>query len=685
MTTHMPQTRNLITATTDISRPAKSSCSSSALALKPWPAPMIESKGDYREEAYLEDFIGGPLYQDQKELPSLPVPNLENTLSSFLPTALPLAKNEDEAKHLIKKSERFMLEVKGLQEKLIERKEINMSDSSWLQHWWNTVGYLQVRDPIVVNVSYFFHFIDDGTLPILANQSSRSLDGKHLGVLRAASILHSSADFRKQVCSGSYPQQRMGRNEPKTPLCSVAFKYMFNSCRVPHRVQDTYKIYDPSLHKHCIVARKGLFFSVDFLDDVGDALPVQELEERLQKCVILADENVHLPKFGWCTSSDRDSWADARSEMLRIGGGGMAKDIEKIESSALMICLDDEAPVSRKQCGDIFWTGGLSSGHNRWFDKSIQIMCANNGKAGLIGEHSMMDGMPMVCYADHVTRNTYSDAINKSGVEMSLAKGGVEILFQSCVDSNVFNNSKLPEMISKANQHFIQLVSDHELNVQSFQGYGSNGIKKMGYSPDAFVQMAIQLAIYRLLGKQVGTYEATQVRPYLHGRTETTRTISPDSAAFVKRMGTRANFCDDVPSRVEKKAYLRKAVETHMNYITKAAKGHGVDRHFLGLSMMVDGGEQMPELYSDPLFVRSKTWRVSTSNLSHPRFDNWGFGEVVSNGVGIGYAIKRRSCVFNITALKENRWTEKLCHLLEEALIEMEFINSDDQTHISRL
>ena len=75
--------------------------------------------------------------------------------------------------------------------------------------------------------------------------------------------------------------------------------------------------------------------------------------------------------------------------------------------------------------------------------------------------------------------------------------------------------------------------------MQSFQGYGSNFIKKAGFSPDAYVQMAIQVATYRLFGKQCATYESTQVRPYLHGRTETTRSVSPASAAFVDRMGLR--------------------------------------------------------------------------------------------------------------------------------------------------
>jgi carnitine O-acetyltransferase len=90
-----------------------------------------------------------------------------------------------------------------------------------------------------------------------------------------------------------------------------------------------------------------------------------------------------------------------------------------------------------------------------------------------------------------------------------------------------------------------------------------------------------------------------------------------------------------------------------------------------GLSLMVKDGEKMPALFSDLVFLRSKRWRSSTSQLSHPRFNLWGFGEVVPDGVGLAYAILPRSCVFNITALRSTGWTDKLSELLEEALLEM--------------
>ena len=178
-----------------------------------------------------------------------------------------------------------------------------------------------------------------------------------------------------------------------------------------------------------------------------------------------------------------------------------------------------------------------------------------------------------------------------------------------------------------------ELIDNHQLHVQSFQAFGSSYIKQAGYSPDAFVQQAIQLATYRLFGKQAATYEATQTRPFLHGRTETTRAVSTASSKFLDRMGLKPLYDEHDPEAVnEKLELLSGAIDSHVKYMRGAAQGLGVDRHLLGLALLVKDGEEPPALLVDPVTKRSKHWRVSTSHLSHPRFDNWGKGEVVPDG-----------------------------------------------------
>ena len=194
----------------------------------------------------------------------------------------------------------------------------------------------------------------------------------------------------------------------------------------------------------------------------------------------------------------------------------------------------------------------------------------------------------------------------------------------------------------------------------------------------------MQLATYRLFGEQVGTYEATQVRAFHHGRTETTRSVSTDSEAFIKKMSLRPKRDEtDEVIRKEKLRLLRNATKAHSKYTGAAANARGVDRHLLGLALLVLDGEESPALFSNEVYLRAKRWRSSTSQLSHPRFSLWGYGEVVPDGVGLAYAILPDSCVFNITALRETGWTDKLSELLEEALLEMKRLVEMDQVRSS--
>lgn len=186
---------------------------------------------------------------------------------------------------------------------------------------------------------------------------------------------------------------------------------------------------------------------------------------------------------------------------------------------------------------------------------------------------------------------------------------------------------------------------------------------------DAYVQMALQLATYRLFGKQVATYEASQVRFFLHGRTETTRTVSPDSHNFIKRMGRQPEKNASPQACQDKYSLLKKAMWTHCKYLSSASKGFGCDRHFLGLSMLIENGEDSPTLFSNPLFKISQYWRVSSSTLPHTPP---GFGCVVDDGVGIGYHVDQYSIECILSSRKNGlHWTETLGDLIEEALLEL--------------
>jgi carnitine O-acetyltransferase len=368
--------------------------------LKPWGQHCVESHGDYTEETWLEDHIGGPLYQHQKQLPRLPVPPIPQSLERLVPTALPLAKSDIEAQNLLEAVKKFPEQAVELQNRLEAHAAAN-SNTSWLQKWWNQAGYLQVRDTIVVNVSYFFHFADDPTA-LSPTQ-------------RAAALLTACGEFRKLVCSGQLPAETIGRGDKAKTLCSTAYKYMFHACRIPLEHQDSYKIFDPSLYHHAIVACNGHFFSIDLIDpETAEPYHVETLESAISNCLKQAELMGDGPFLGWFTSWNRDDWAKTRKLLLETGGEEMRNALEKLESGAVLLAMDDERVVSRAECGEWLLHGGLSNGKNRWFDKSIQIIVGSNGKAGLQGEHSMMDGMPMVSLADRMTKTSYAQCLTRT-------------------------------------------------------------------------------------------------------------------------------------------------------------------------------------------------------------------------------------------------------------------------------
>ena len=96
--------------------------------------------------------------------------------------------------------------------------------------------------------------------------------------------------------------------------------------------------------------------------------------------------------------------------------------------------------------------------------------------------------------------------------------------------------SEILSAISEAEKNFDDLVAKHDLRVLTYEGYGKNTIKKLGASPDAYVQMIIQLAYYKMHGTNRATYESAQTRKFLHGRTEVCRTVSVDSVNWIKAM-----------------------------------------------------------------------------------------------------------------------------------------------------
>lgn len=118
---------------------------------------------------------------------------------------------------------------------------------------------------------------------------------------------------------------------------------------------------------------------------------------------------------------------------------------------------------------------------------------------------------------------------------------------------------------------------------------------------------------------------------------------------------------------------LQSALTTHNLVTRRAATGHGIDRHLLGLRLQMLAGENS-YLLSDELFRLSQEWKLSTSGLSAgDRFMGTGFGATIKDGYGINYLTGENILKFGIESKRSSSVTSthKFCQVLVESLLAM--------------
>ena len=544
----------------------------------------------------------------EESLPRLPVPSLEETSARYLKSIHPLLTKEEFAR-----SEKAVAEFNKpgslgskLQDRLISKAK-DPKVKNWISEWWNEAAYLAYRDPVVPYVSYFYSFRDD---------RHRRNPAK-----RAAAITTAALEFKRQVDTGTLEPEYMR----KKPMAMSSYEYMFNTSRVAALPADYPIQYPAEGNEHIIVMRNNQFFKVQ-THVGGQQLNTSELEQQFNKVYKGAATTTPI---GAITSFPRDQGAKARENLLAASPLNTAT-LKEIESSSFVVALDSASPVTLEERAHAYWHG---DGANRWYDKPLQFIINDNGTAGFMGEHSMMDGTPTHRLCDTVNALIVQNKLdfNNPSVRSDLPDP-VALSFET--------SAAVLEDVANAQAQFRQVIASHDLRVQAYQGYGKGLIKKFKCSPDAYVQMVIQLAYHKMYGKNRPTYESAATRKYQLGRTETTRTVSDDSVAFCNAMA------DPSVAREEAERLFRQAVQAHVQYTADASDGYGVDRHLFGLKKLVQEGEELPELFKDPAFSYSSSWYISSSQLSSEYFNGYGWSQVIDQGWGIAYMINENRYVF---------------------------------------
>jgi len=589
----------------------------------------------------------------QKYLPSLPVPDLEATCNKLLEWVRPLVDQDTwlRTQSAVEAFRRPGGDSETLQARLLEwarQKDL----PNWLEPFWDE-KYLQSRIPIPINVN--FSTVCDHA-PETANLGQ---------IQRAVHLIRQTLVFKTFLDRQTLPVDQIGGQ----PICMMQFKKMYSATRIPQRGIDVIRNPVSEFHptspfeKHIVVLHNGHIFSMTVVDGQDTARTAAELEKDLHVIVAASGEKAgNEESVGILTTLDRDEWADARA-MLRDVHPDNRIYLDTVERSLFALCLDASSPESLEERFRAVLHGG---GENRWFDKSFQFIVGKNGHVAVSGEHAGIDGYPVHRLIRYIhLESGKSDIPGQNKTPPTPTKTPKKL--------NFLLSGNLRQMIRDASDKFKKLIDDTKVVVIKFCHFGKERIKTFKVSPDAFVQMALQLSQYRMFGEFNSTYEVTVTRKFLHGRTETLRSVSNEAVDFVKKM-----TADDATAE-SKAAALKTAAEAHVARMKACMAGMGVERHMFGLQSIYDrfgaelGVHQMPTIFNDRGWLKLRHDTLSTtSNPDATGVVLSGFGPVVDDGFGVCYTIIEDRITITLTSKgAKEKLLETFASNLNGALLDM--------------
>lgn len=523
------------------------------------------------------------------------------------------------------------------------------------------------------------------------------------------------------------------------PLDMYQYSRLFGTARVP--TENGCQIAQDSGSKHLVVLCKGQFYWFDALDDASDLIMTEkDMAINLQVIVDDAEETpiqeAAKGALGVLSTENRKIWAGLRDLLTRDEDSNNAECLGIVDSALFILCLDYTEPKTPAElcgnmlCGTSEVVKGVQIGTctNRWYDK-MQIIVCKNGSAGINFEHTGVDGHTVLRMASDVYTDTilrFAKSINGKAPSLWTS----ESPDPSKRDPDSFGDvstiphklewDMLPELSTAlrfAESRLADLIQQNEFQTLEFSGYGKNFMTSMGFSPDAFVQLAFQAAYYGLYGRLENVYEPAMTKVFLHGRTEAVRAVTPESVDFVQ------TFWAENPAQ-RKVDSLKKATQKHTAITKECAKALGQDRHMYALYSvwqravdeegaeaasstgmssngytspvegMSDGdtgsprgpnsgmpaeangspngrapSQSMPAIFADAGWDKINNTILSTSNCGNPALRQFGFGPTSGEGFGIGYIIKDDSV--SICASSKHRQTKRFVDSIETYFLEI--------------
>uniref|UniRef100_A0A3Q4G678 Carnitine O-acetyltransferase a n=1 Tax=Neolamprologus brichardi TaxID=32507 RepID=A0A3Q4G678_NEOBR len=565
----------------------------------------------------------------QKGLPRLPVPPLRETCERYLSCLEPIV-TEDELKHAKRLMKEFLKEG-GDGEKLqrsLERKACTTDNWVSAKHGLN-INYLDSRESLLISNGGF-------VLPKMDFTDKQGQISETLPV----------------------PLQYM-RGEP---LCMMQYFQALSSCRVPGQKTDSLVFHAKNSNpRHITVAQNSQFFTVEVYHSDGTPITADQLCVQLER-ICNSSLETNTEHVGILTTLRRDAWYKYYNKLVQDPSN--KKSISAIERSICVLCLDKAMPqtyekYSRFEPVQVLHGGGTQwNSANRWFDKSLQFIVGEDGTYGFTLLHAIIDGTPCMALSDYITSSMKKPQMMESPVAL--------LPMPQKLHFNITPDMKTA--IEEAKQSVDKHAQDLDLRVLVFNHFGKQIPKAHRISPDAFIQMAIQLAYYRIHQQCCASYEAASMRLFKKGRLGVILSTSSASAAFVKSF--------DDPKK-QKRNLLENAIKVHMWNTNMEIHGRTTFGHFLALKVQaIENNIPMPDIYTDTSLNKAFTFLLSTSQVACKAACLGSAVPEKLNSYDFCYSVTSDNFTFVVSAwksCKENNVVQ-LIQTLEDTLVDMKML-----------
>lgn len=563
---------------------------------------------------------------NEYNLPRLPVPQLGDTLERYLETIRPLVSDNEWEEHAALAKSFENGDGRELQTALLKR-ELSQAMGkaypfSYIEEDWDQM-YLGGRYESPINVNPAYGLLDE---------TEANLKGM---IPRTAAFVRSTLKWWEKVKRSELEQDK---NQ-----CMAGFARQFGTAKIPKKDRDVLESTPRS--SHIVVTKGNQFYQLNVLSPDGKQLLSQaDLEKQLETILNYSDKNEHDDvDISTLTAENRDTWAQIRDELIAHHPVN-AESLSVIDSALFVLALEERSPTDMTNRMELALHG---KGSNRWFDK-VQVMVQTDGHLTVNFEHSFSDGTVWNRWLHEVWHDMRGTSSGFSALKELPA-------YESATKPEKLSwklSKNLVGDIKKAEENFAKWSGN--LNTESlvYTGFAKKDCKQWKLSPDGIAQMALQLAFARSHGKVPAVYESCSTRAFHHGRTETIRSATPASAAFVSAVQAGSSSIET------QRELLVDAVNRHVEMAKMAQKGLGVDRHLTALTSIANAsGVQNPFLQS-PVRAQSTNFQISSSNVTTPFLQYFAFGAVVPDGYGTGYLLHNDSIHVSMTNFKDSRVTD---------------------------